>query len=252
MTDIPGSGDQSRLSYDSLEEFIFGTSRNTDNESELTVRIYQWQYDVSKTIADEILTGKTTVLNRAYMVGLKDMRLSLPRLSDLTNLHMELRSFIGSGFTQDNVYRYYVDNHVNSFVDVSNYMDVQYKSKPDVKMRMRDSVIAEVTDKYTDVIVPFHRHVLAFGFRHSEYILPPELERCEVCISAFEESLGEYIHIFEKMVAESVSMSLTGGDYSNAHEALSALENMVEMMNTDWVSQIEEAIDIIEDGRKRQ
>lgn len=206
-----GAEEKAVQDYGSLEEMVFETDRDHDNEVEKGIRLYTWQDAQYKYIKNRMGTKKSEVVLRSFSMGLRRIRErhkeDSDELSNLYNLLYEAVSMeVGNRRAKDEIY-----NELNDFEQPIE-VDAGSSLTNSTKYPLRDSEMAELQNHYiNDAFFGgwAWRVVSALGLKDSELLSNDTEDRLNSLTASIEESVDEAMKELERMAVDYLGTTFT-------------------------------------------
>lgn len=203
MTELPTSEDAKQ--YDTLEEYIAYTSRDTDNETRKTVLLTDWQEAQMKLIKNSIGCTTVDVCNRAYKMGLRTLRERLgDEIGSLTDLELEFLSLISNMERADDRVQDTQRRVLNIEVGpIDEYGELQDRRT----FKIENSILAEVEDTFIENAFFgswIHRVLIGLGFSESENITTQVEDNTTRIISQLDDEFGRSRQTLEQEINDFV------------------------------------------------
>lgn len=222
--------------FDSLEEYIFETDRDSENETRKSIRFRDWQEAQLAIIRSKIGTNTVEVVARSYLMGLARLRKQHHEdVKGLNEMLIEFLIVVGSDSDNDETI-----GHVNAKMSdytVEEPPHLQGELSEARRVAIRESALSEVENNYVEDSFFggwIHRYVAALGFLDSEFLTESTEDYLSSFGSAVSESMDEARDEIESMIQDFISMSQGHWVHDGVDkETLDKLNEIVEMMETD-------------------
>lgn len=239
MSGMPSSDDgkeNSPSDYDSLEEYIFNTTREDEDEEKKQIRFREWQEMQLKAIMQTLGTNRVEVVARSYLMGLERVREKhYEDVDSLADLLVDFLQVIGNDARNRDVINE-IHGKVGEYeipeptVENANLTDPKH-------CRIRRSALSEVQNDYIDkgfFGAWIHRYIASLGFLDSE-LLNDFVEDNLSSVGAYvTDSVDESRFEVERLVQDYISLSIPFWiENGLPEETYDRLNNIVSMMETD-------------------
>lgn len=232
--------------YETLEEYIFQTDRDKENEVNKAMRFRDWQQMQLRIIKNKLGTNSVEVVARSYLMGLSKLREDYNEEVDeasemLTDFLMVVGTDPRNSETVNHIAGELSDYQIREPTD-------EYGNLSEPKnFKIRESAVSEVENTYVQdaFFGPWiHRYVASLGFLESELVT----EVTESKLSSFGSAVSESMEVardeIESLIMDYISMSqahwiMEGLD----EETHSKLEDVVSKMDTDRKEACERLLD---------
>lgn len=241
--------EQGEQEYKSLEEYIFETQRDMDNEMGKSLRLRSWQELQLRYIKNRINTNAVEVMVRSYSMGLRELRSEYgeepDELSDILSKMVEVihKDPRNRGAIDD-----ISDDIMNYSSDISEPSGGQL-SEPK-RYRFRESEVSEVENTYIDDAFFggwIHRYVATLGFLNSEFLQNDPEQRLSSFMASLSESFEQTRDEIESMAVDFLGVSITywttNGLSKELHEEW---KELAEMLSDERQQKCEEILDMAE------
>jgi len=228
--------EEGKKEFDSLDEYIFETDRETEKETSKSIRFRDWQEMQLNIIRNKIGTNTVEVVARSYLMGLARLRKQHHEdVEGLSEMLVEFLMVVGSDSDNNET----VD-HVHSGLSdytVEEPQNLQGELSEPKRYSIRESALSEVENNYVENSFFggwIHRYVAALGFLDSEFLTDTTENYLSSFSSAVSESMDGARDEIESMIQDFISMSQGYWVHNGIDkETYDKLNEIVDMMETD-------------------
>lgn len=237
MTGIPSSTIAiENGEFETLEERIFQTNRDPEEEFRISVRMEVWQRSAVENIAETTGASKADVLNALYAEGLETIReeIGWERMSELFTMRFVLHQISSVTYVDEGSVKRVHQQTQQAKLDVDT--DPQGNEKKVVNVPVRDSIVSEVKDNFIDRMhIPdadFHRSLIVFGFLSSDTMKGIYMEYASDMLEDMKRAYGESREIIERTFRGFLSYSLPEWSDGEHHPDYEDIAAYIERMET--------------------
>lgn len=248
MSQLPGSKDQKDSRYDSLEEYVWETQREKDDEIRITLRLEDWQRQAVQIVADNLSTQDVTVMNRAYNMGIGNVRDVVDEIEEISKFRESLL-----GLVSTDPYNKRDLSRISGKLDGLSIEPVEFRqhnfniSESPSALRLSESVISEARNDYTNssyVDSSVDRYFIASGLTMSDTLEEGMINYCEDMEDAVGQAVTEARDELQRIARETVP------DYAykvteDHTEFISKVEEIKEFSDGDCEVACEYVLDMV-------
>lgn len=250
MDGLPGSNQaKEELQYDTLEEYICATDRDSDSEVRKNINYWGWMQTQLKGIKVPKKTNKSEVGLRAFSMGLKILRQgNRSDIQSLNEFFVEYTGFIGNNPDDIKAFERYSEISKHEMGVDGDYGELSESST----FPFRESEASEMNNTFIDDLMmdeSIFRYVMAAGLTKSETVDEITSRRVE---SITEEIKGLVSELREEFEMDAVSF-ITDNFPKWAREGISdekleEIKDIVSMMETEHKERAEYVVESLEES----
>lgn len=209
MSQLPGSKDQKDSRHDSLEEYIWETQREKDDEIRITLRLEDWQRQAVQIVADNLSTQDVTVMNRAYNMGIGNVRDVVDEMEEISKFRSHLL-----GLASTDPYNKRDLSRISGKLDSLSIEPEEFRqhkfniSENPSSLRLSESVISEARNDYTNssyVDSSVDRYFIASGLTMSDTLEEGMISYCEDMEDAVGRAVTEARDELQRIARQTVT-----------------------------------------------
>lgn len=253
MSDALSSDDADKRGaqdYESLEEYIFETQRDKENEISKSIRFRDWQQMQLRIIKNKLGTNAVEVVARSYLMGLSRLRSEHhDDVEGMTDMLTEFLIVVGEDPRNNET----VDHITKNITDyeIAEPKEAKGDLTDPKRYQIRESALSEVEDNYSHdaFFGPWiHRYVAALGFLDSELVTKVTEEKLSSFSSYVSNSMDQARDEIESMIMDYISMSQAHWIEEGMKEDIyDSLKKVVDLMETERKETCEQLLERSED-----
>lgn len=235
--------------YESLEEYIFQTDRDTEREIGKPIRLQKWQERQLRIIKSKIGTNAVEVVARSYLMGLSRLREgNKENVDELNELLTKFLIVVGQDPRNTREIDAIDERVMGHEASIDEPSDSTLTDP--YRFKLRESAVSEVENSYVqDAFFGawIHRYVASLGFLDSEFITPDAENRLTSMSASIEKSVGDTRGEVEEMITQFLGSCVVYWAQEGVNkETYDHWVDMCEMLSDDKEEACMEILDKVE------
>lgn len=237
-------------SYETLEEWIFKSERDQEQETRISVRPETWQITYVDLISTEMGTNKSEVYNRVFSAGLMVIRdrIGWERLKNVHDMRNSiLKLIIGHKFDDNVILSIQREMQRNQF-EINSFPQGSIGEPANIPVKK--SVVSEIQEHFADrshmKASELYRVIIGCGIGESKnYTEGGEGYVSDMVISV-DEAISKTRSMFQRLFIRFVSMA-DSLNYNYSEGFIEDLEDFYKLMDEDKQKYVEGILSRMED-----